>query len=98
MVFSGYMPSSGIAGLYGSSIFSFFFLIYFILSIYLIFGCIGSSLLHAGSLQLLRVGATLCCGAQASHCGAQASHCGGLSCCGAQAPGTWASALVAHGL
>ena len=32
MVFSGYMPSSGIAGLYGSSIFSFFFfnLFYFI--------------------------------------------------------------------
>ena len=26
------------------------------------------------------------------------SHCGGYSCCGAQAPSTWASAVVAHGL
>ena len=40
-----------------------------------IFGCIGSSLLHAGFLQLWRVGATFCCGARASHCG-------GFSCCG----------------
>ena len=32
------------------------------------------------------------------HCGAQASHCGGFSCCGARALGTWASVVVAHGL
>ena len=32
------------------------------------------------------------------HCGAQASHCGGLSCCGAQALGMWASVVAAHGL
>ena len=32
------------------------------------FGCVGSSLLHAGFLQLWRAGATLGCGAQASHC------------------------------
>ena len=44
-----------------------------------IFGCIGSSLLCTGFLSLWRVGATLPCGAQASHCGAQASHCDGLS-------------------
>ena len=55
---------------------SFFFKKLFI---YLfIFGCTGSSLLHAGFLQLQRVGATLCCSAQASCCG-------GFSCCGARA-------------
>ena len=43
------------------------------LKIYLfIFGCVGSSLLHVGFLQLWRAGATL-------HCGAQASNCGGFS-------------------
>ena len=31
--------------------------------------CTGSSLLQVGFLQLWRVGATLCCGARASHCG-----------------------------
>ena len=31
-------------------------------------------------------------------CGAQASHCGGFSCCGAQALGVRASVVVAHGL
>ena len=29
---------------------------------------------------------------------AQASHCGGFSYCGAEAPGTWASVVAAHGL
>ena len=43
-------------------------------------GCIGSSLLRAGFLQLQRAVATL-------HCGAQTSHCGGFSCCSTQAPG-----------
>ena len=38
-----------------------------------------------------RAGATL-------RCGARASHCGGFSCCGAQALGAWASAVVARGL
>ena len=37
-----------------------------------IFGCVGSSFLCEGFLQLWRAGATL-------HCGAQASHCRGLS-------------------
>ena len=32
------------------------------------------------------------------HCGALASHCGGFSCCGARALGTWASVVVACGL
>ena len=56
-----------------------------------IFGCVGSSLLHAGFLQLQRAGATL-------RCGAPASHCGGFSCCGARALGVWASVVVVRGL
>ena len=64
----------------------FFFLIYLF-----IFGCIGSSLLCAGPLQLRLVGATL-------RCGARASHCGGLPCCRAQALGVRASAVVARRL
>ena len=32
------------------------------------------------------------------HCGAQASHCSGFSCCGARALGAWASVAVARGL
>ena len=51
-----------------------FFLIYIF-----IFGCVGSSFLCEGFLQLRQVGATL-------HHGALSSHCRGLSCCGAQAP------------
>ena len=58
---------------------------------YFTFGYIGSSLLRSGFLSLCGVGATL-------HCGAQASHCGGFSCCGAWALGTRASVVVAHGL
>ena len=55
-------------------------------------------------LELQRAGATLCCGARASHCGgfsccgAQASHCGGFSCCGARALGARASVTVARRL
>ena len=44
-----------------------------------IFGCVGSSFLCEGFLQLRRAGPTL-------HRGARASHCRGLSRCGAQAP------------
>ena len=56
---------------------SFFFLNKFI---YLfIFGCVGSSFLCEGFVQLRRAGATL-------HRGARASHYHGLSRCGAQAP------------
>ena len=68
----------------------FFFINLFILFIF-IFGCVGSSLLRVGFLQLQRAGATL-------HCGAWASHCGDLSRCGARAPGAQASAVVARGL
>ena len=66
--------------------------IYFYKFMYLfIFGCIGSSLLHAGFLQLWRVGATL-------RCGVRASRCSGFSCCRARALGVRASVVVAHGL
>ena len=41
--------------------------------------------------MLRRAGATL-------RCGARASHCGGFSCCGARALGTRASVVVARGL
>ena len=50
----------------------------FILLFIFIFGCVGSSLLHAGFLQLQRGRATLCCDVRASHCG-------GFCCCGARA-------------
>ena len=56
-----------------------------------IFGCVGSSLLRVGFPQLRRVGATLCCGAQASYC-----H--GFSCCGARALGARASVVASHRL
>ena len=62
------------------------------LFIYLfVFGCVGSSLLCVGFLELRRAGATLLCGERASHCG-------GFSCCGAQALGTRASVAAARGL
>ena len=64
----------------------------FCLFIYLfIYGCIASTLLRTGFLQLQRAGAIL-------HCGAQASHCSGFSCCRAWALGTQASVVVACGL
>ena len=69
----------------------FAYFILFIYFIYLFFGCVGSSLLCAGFLQLRQAGATL-------RYGARASHCGGFSCCGAQALGMWASVVVAHRL
>ena len=58
-------------------LFAFFFFLNFI---YLfIYGCVGSSFLYEGFLQLWQAGNTL-------HRGARASHYRGLSCCGAQAP------------
>ena len=56
-----------------------------------IFGCIGSLLLRAGFLWLRQAGATL-------RCGARASHCGGLSLCGARMLGAPASVVVTPGL
>ena len=57
----------------------FFFFNFIYLFIYFIYGCVGSSPLREGPLQLRQVGAT-------PHCGAWASHCHGLSRHGAQAP------------
>ena len=73
LVFSRYVPNSGIAGSYGSSVFGFF------LNLFIYFCCVGSSFLCKGFLQLRRAGATL-------HRNARASHHRGPSCCGAQAP------------
>ena len=56
-----------------------------------IFGCVGSSFLCKGFLQLRQVGATL-------HRSARASHYCGLSCCGAQAPDAQAQQLWLTGL
>ena len=62
------------------------------LFIYLfIFGCVGSSFLCEGFLQVRQVGAAL-------HGGARASHYRGLSCCGAQAPDAQAQQLWVTGL
>ena len=65
-----------------------YFLFFINLFIYFIFGCVGSSLLHMGFLQLRRMGVTLCCSVWASHCG-------GFSFCRAWALGMWASVVVA---
>ena len=62
-------------------------LFFFLIFIYLfIFGCVGSSFLCEGFLQLRRAGAT-------PHRGARASHHRSLSCCGAQAPDAQAQQL-----
>ena len=72
-----------------SQLFLFFFKFYLF-----IFGCVGSSFLCKGFLQLRQAGATLHRGARASHYrGARASHYRGLSCCGAQAPDAQAQQL-----
>ena len=63
------------------SVFLFLICLFYL---FIIFGCVGSSLLRAGFLQLQRAGAAL-------RCGARASHCAGFSCCGAWALGVWAS-------
>ena len=66
---------------------SFFF---FLINVF-IFGCVGSSLLCAGFLQLQQAGATLRCGAWASHCGgfsllrSMGSRYTGFSSCGSKA-------------
>ena len=60
--------------------------LFFFVLIYFIDGCVGSSFLCEGFLQLWQAGATL-------HRGARASRYRGLSCCGAQAPDTQAQQL-----
>ena len=65
--------------------------LFLFICLFVCLGCVGSSGLHAGFLQLRWAGSALCCGARASHCG-------GFSCCGAQALGMQASIVVAHRL
>ena len=71
----------------------FYILFYFILFYLFIyfFGCVGSSFLCEGFLQLRQAGATL-------HHSARASHYRGLSCCRAQAPDAQAQQLWLTGL
>ena len=60
----------------------FYLFIYLFINLFIylfILGCVGSSFLCEGFLQLQQAGATL-------HRGARASHYRGLSCCGAEAP------------
>ena len=71
--------------------FLFFFLFYKFIYLFIIFGCVGSSLLRAGFLWSRQAGAAL-------RCGAWASHCGGFSCCGGRALGAWTSVVAACGL
>ena len=66
----------------------FFFNMFVCLFVY---GCVGSSFLCEGFLQLWRAGATL-------HRSVRASHRHGLSRCGAQAPDTQAQQLWLTGL
>ena len=71
-----------------------FFLIYSFIHLFVclfVFGCVGSSFLCEGFLQLRRAGAPL-------HRGARASHCRGLSCCGVHAPDAQAQQLWLTGL
>ena len=84
-------PPFGEGGVILSAYTSYDGLFFLINLFFIIFGCVGSSLLRMGFLQLQRAGAT-------PRCGAQASHCGGLSRCGARAVGAWASLVVACGL
>ena len=65
--------------------------LFFLKFIYFIFGCVGSSLTRRLFSGCSERGATL-------PCGARASHCGGFSCCRAWDLGTWASVVAAHGL
>ena len=83
-------------GIFLRNIFFFFKIFHmrtwFLLFIYLfIYGCVGSSFLCEGFLQLRQAGATL-------HHGVWASHYRGLSCCGAQAPDAQAQQLWLTGL
>ena len=76
-----------------------FLYIYIYKFIYLfIFGCVGSSLRHMDFLQLRWAGATLRCGAWASHCSASlvAEH--GLQVRRLQQLWHTSSVVVAHGL
>ena len=67
----------------------YFFYYYFFINLFYFYFFLAA--LGLCFLQLQRVGATL-------RCGARASHGGGFSCCGARALGAPASVVVARGL
>ena len=75
--------------------FNFFLINSFILCIY--FWLRWVFVAACGLSLVVVMGATLHCGAWASHC-VRASHCGGFFCCRAWALGAWASVVVARGL
>ena len=79
------------------TILKYFLSINYLFLFFFLFGCIGSSLLHAGFLQLWRAGATLHCSVWASHCGVQALgvQASLVVACGLQSAG---SVVVVHGL
>ena len=80
--------------LFSSSAHFFFFFkgshLFFFIYLSLIFGCVGSSSLCKGFLQLWQAGAT-------PYRDARAPHYRGLSCCGAQAPDAQAQQLQPTG-
>ena len=76
--------------LYTFSMYIFFFLFFFKFLFILFLAVFGLRCCVRAFLWLWRAGATL-------HCGARASHCYGF-CCGAQTLGARASVVVARGL
>ena len=71
--------------------FSLFFIFKIYLFIYLFLAVLGLRCCVRAFSSCGERGATL-------RCGAWASHCGGFSCCGARALGVWTSVVAAHGL
>ena len=69
----------------------FIYLYKFIYFIYLLLAALGPRCCARAFLQLRQAGATL-------RCGARASHCSGLSCRRARALGRWASVVLVRGL
>ena len=68
-----------------------YILFYFIYLFNLFLAALGFHCCAWAFSSCIERGATLCCGAWASHCG-------GFSCCGARALGAWASVVVARRL
>ena len=92
-MFKGYLSCLKIGHILG---FLFFWVFFFFFNLFylFIFGCVGSSLLRAGFLQLQRAGATLCCSVWVSHCGgfslrSMGSRCAGFSSCGTRVQLLW---------
>ena len=77
--------------IFGLHFLKIYYYYYFKLIYLIIFGCVGSSFLCEGFLQLRQAGAT-------PHRGARASHYRGPSCCRAQAPDAQAQQLWLTGL